>query len=183
MIREDNHGKRDSDELLNIVYQELRQLAERRLAHERQGNTLTPTALVHETYLCLRGIEGEKKWDSEAHFFGAAAQAMRRILIDSARRKSAVRNGGELIRVELGPEDVHLSLSGSHAKSLLLMNDCLKEFEENYPEEAKLVHLRFFAGLTMEEAANLLGMSRRTAQRHWAWAKASLGKLMKEHEE
>ena len=171
--------EKKGDDLLSQLYLELRQLAQHRLAKELPGQTLTPTALVHETYLriCVRGDRKDIMWDSTAHFFGAASEAMRRILIDNARRKMAIRHGGEFKRIELTTE-VSLRMSSSKARSLLELNDSLNVFEENYPKEAQLVKLRFFGGLTMEEAAKTLGVTRRTAQRYWVFARSCLSQLM-----
>ena len=174
-----NDEHRDSD-LLSRLYLELRHLAQNRLARELPGQTLTPTALVHETYLriCVQGNRKDIEWDSAAHFFGAASKAMRRILIDNARRKMAVRHGGELKRVDLMTSEISLQMSSSKARSLLELNDSLDVFEVKYPKEAQLVKLRFFGGLTMEEAAKTLGVTRRTAQRYWVFARACLSQLM-----
>ena len=119
--------------------------------------------------------------DSTAHFFGAAAEAMRRILIDNARRKAAVRRGGEFRRVEFSNADLSLKMSAERAREIIRLTDSLEVFQEMYPVEASLVALRFFAGLTMEEAAGVINVNRRTAQRYWKFAKAALTKLMNEN--
>ena len=175
---DDNEQRHHSKDLLPIVYRELRQLAQTRLAKEAPGQTLTPTALVHETFLRLSSPGEDGKWDSKAHFFGAAAEAMRRILIDNARRKMSTRRGADFRRVDFETAHLSLAMTEEKAQAILNLNECLNEFEDSYPPEASLVKLRFFAGLTMEEAAEALGISRRTAQRHWAFAKASLSTLM-----
>ena len=174
----------NSNDLLVMVYRELRQLAESRLAKEMPGQTLTPTALVHETYLRLCRPNVEQHWKSKAHFFGAAAEAMRRILIDNARKKKAVRRGADFRRIDFKTAELSLKMSNERAKTILDLDDSLDEFAIKYPKEAFLVKLRFFAGLTMEEAAEVMEINRRTAQRHWAFAKAVLSKLMnpEEHE-
>lgn len=161
---------RAAEELLPLVYDELRRLAAHRMASEAAGQTLQATALVHEAWLRLVGNEN-KKWDGRAHFFGAAAEAMRRILIDRARRKRAVRHGGDQQRVEL-PE-VELS-SGANDEQLLALNDALDKLAIEHKEEAELVKLRYFVGMTNDEAAEVLGVSPRTAKYYWTHARAWL---------
>ena len=155
-------------ELLPLVYAELRRLAAARLAAERPGHTLDPTGLVHEAYLRLVGNEA---FDGRGHFFAAAAEAMRRILVDAARRRAAVKRGGGLERVELA--DV-AAPEGVPAEELLALDAALDRFAAEHPEKAELVKLRYFAGLTQDEAAAALGVSAATAKRHWAYARAWL---------
>lgn len=162
-----------ASQLLPIVYNELRRLAARRMAAEKPGQTLNATALVHEAYLRLVGsAEGdEKKWDGRGHFFAAAAEAMRRILVENARRKSRVKHGGELNRVSLGEG---ICVSEPTGDVLLALDETLTRFAVEEPEAAKIVELRYFAGLSIDEAADALGVSRATANRLWAYAKAWL---------
>jgi RNA polymerase sigma factor (TIGR02999 family) len=160
-----------ADQLLPLVYDELRRIAARHLDRERAGQTLQPTALVHEAYLRLVGDdEDESRWDGRHHFYGAAAQAMRHILIEGARRKGAAKRGGgrrrvpleEFHRIEESPED------------LLDLDEALNQLAAEDPAKARLVQLRFFAGLTTVEAAEALGVSVATAERWWAYARAWL---------
>ncbi|QDT43129.1 RNA polymerase sigma factor [Gimesia alba] len=161
-----------TDQLLPIVYAELRKLAGNKLSHEAPGQTLTATALVHEAYLRLVGDSGEERqWDHRGHFFAAAAESMRRILIENARRKKRVKHGGEHDRVDL-PEIAAPALDQSD--DLLALDAALTEFAKESPEKAELVKLRYFAGLSEQEAADVLGISRATAARHWAYSRAWL---------
>ena len=162
-----------SDQLLPLVYAELRQLAAQRLAHERPGQTLQATALVHEAYLRLLGPGSHpQNWNSRNHFFSAAAEAMRRILIESARRKNTGKRRGSQ---RLSLDDVDLaSPSGPDQHDLLALDEAISRLEEEDPGKAELVKLRFFAGLTIEEAAGVLGISRATAVRHWDYARSWL---------
>ena len=159
-------------ELLPLVYSELRQLAAQRLAQEKPGQTLQATALVHEAYLRLVGGASPEHWDGRGHFFAAAAEAMRRILIDAARRKGADRHGGGWQRVEL--MDLELAVDSGGAEDLLAVNDALTKLAAYDPQMARLVELRFFAGLTLEQAGHALKISLRTANRHWTYARAWL---------
>ncbi|MCI0460943.1 MAG: ECF-type sigma factor [Gemmataceae bacterium] len=159
-----------AEQLLPLVYDELRQLAAQRLAHEKPGQTLDATALVHEAYLRLVDTEQAQHWDSRGHFFAAAAEAMRRILIDSARRKQAVRHGGDRRRVPL--DDAPRAIETP--ESLLALDDALTRFAAEEPAKAELVKLRFFAGLSTAEAAAALGVSVATAERWWAFARTWL---------
>ena len=159
-----------ADELLPLVYEELRRLAAHRMANEASGQTLQATALVHEAWLRLVGNE-DKKWDGRAHFFAAAAEAMRRILIDRARRKHAVRHGGDQQRVELQDSDV---LAVATDDRLIAVSDALDKLAIEHKAEAELVKLRYFVGMTNEEAAEALGISVRTAKYYWTHAKAWL---------
>jgi RNA polymerase sigma factor (TIGR02999 family) len=160
-----------AEQLLPLVYDELRQLAAKRLAREKPGQTLQPTALVHEAYLRLVGAGEAPHWGSRGHFFAAAAEAMRRILIDHARRRGAERHGGGLGRIEL-PD---LAEPAEHSPlDLLALDEALAKLEKLHPDKARVVKLRFFAGCSLEETAESLGIARATAQRHWAWARAWL---------
>jgi len=165
------HGDaKAAEELLPLVYEELRRLAASRMSNEAAGQTLQPTALVHEAWLRLAG-EGGQKWDNKGHFFAAAAEAMRRILIENARRKHALKRGVHLERVNL--EDVEAAILADE-ETLLLVNEALEKLEQEDPEAAQLVKLRFFAGMTNEEAGQALGVSARTAKRYWTFARAWL---------
>lgn len=159
-----------TDELLPLVYDELRRLARARLAHEAQNHTLQPTALVHEAYLRLLG-DAEQRWDTRGHFFAAAAEAMRRILIESARNRQRLKRGGQLDRVSL--QDV-AAVESLPKEDLLALDEALRAFAELEPAKARLVELRYFAGLTEAEAAEVLEISRATAARWWAFSKAWL---------
>ena len=159
-----------ADELLPLVYEELRKLAASKMANEAAGNTLQPTALVHEAWLRLVGNENPK-FAGRAHFFGAAAEAMRRILIDRARRKCAQRHGGGHVRVDIQQIDL---ASPEADDQLLAVNEALDKLAAQDPIEAQLVKLRYFVGLTTEEAASLLDISPRTARNYWAHARTWL---------
>jgi RNA polymerase sigma factor (TIGR02999 family) len=159
-----------ADQLLPLVYDELRQLAAARMAAESPDHTLQPTALVHEAYLRLVGGES-RGWDSRGHFFAAAAEAMRRILINKARDKARLKRGGGRRRLDL---DGLADAAAASADDLLDLDDALAELARSYPRCAELVKLRFFAGLTLDEAAAALGVAPRTADREWAFAKAWL---------
>ena len=159
-------------DLLPLVYSELRQLAAARLAAERPGQTLQPTALVHEAYLRLVGGQQPQDWNGRGHFFGAAAEAMRRILVEAARRKDRLRHGGEFNRVDL---ESGCLVSAAPSLDLLALDEALDRLGTADPLKAELVKLRFFAGLTMPEAAAALGISLATAERHWNFAKSWLG--------
>ena len=168
LARGDAHA---AGQLLPLVYEELRKLAAARLAQEAPGNTLTATALVHEAYLRLVGPQGAARWDSRGHFFAAAAEAMRRILVDHARRKAAARHGGGLARLELEPD---LAAAREPREDLLALDEALDRLAVADPLKAEVVKLRYFAGLTLPETAAALGLSERTAGRHWAYARAWL---------
>ena len=159
-----------ADALLPLVYQELRKLAAHKMAGQAPGHTLQPTALVHEAWLRLAGNQ-PGQFDGRAHFFAAAAEAMRHILIDSARRKRAVRHGGGQVRVNI--EDVEIT-SVAEDDELLAVNDVLDKLAAEDPRKAELAKLRYFAGMTFEEAAEVLGISVATAKRDWAYARAFL---------
>ena len=160
-----------AEELLPLVYDELRKLAAARMAREAPGHTLQPTALVHEAWLRLSGDAGPAHFDNRGHFFAAAAEAMRRILIDSARRKDAKKRGAGLQRVNLDDVDVAAKADDN---TLLRLDEALEKLAKEDPPSAELVKLRFFAGLTTEQAAAALGISERTARRYWVFARASL---------
>jgi RNA polymerase sigma factor (TIGR02999 family) len=157
-------------QLLPLVYEELRRLAAQKLAQEKPGQTLQATALVHEAYLRLVDVEKAQHWDSRGHFFAAAAEAMRRILIDQARRKRRPKHGGGRSRVSL---DEALCLREA-ADDLLALDEALQKLAREEPAKAELVKLHYFAGLSLEEAGRTLGISHRTAKRHWAYARAWL---------
>src|SRR6266581_3529746 len=159
------HGDgRAADELLPLVYEELRKLAAHKMANEMPGQTLQPTALVHEAYLRLIG-SGQEHWSGRGHFFAAAAEAMRRILVENARRKGRVRHGGGLCRVDL--LDADAAVAPTDGEQILLLDEALTRLADVRPQAAELVKLRFFSGLTEEEAAPMLGLSPRTARRLW----------------
>ena len=158
-------------QLWTLVYEELRELAAHQLAREAPGQTLQATALVHETYLRLLGDGGDHRWNGRAHFFGAAAEAMRRILVDNARRKRAVKRGGGGQRFELNAEQVQAHIE---SEDLLALDEALGRLETAEPEVAQLVKLRYFAGMTIPEAAATLGVAPRTADAWWAYARAWL---------
>jgi RNA polymerase sigma factor (TIGR02999 family) len=160
-----------AEELLSLVYDELRSLAAARLAQERPGHTLQGTALVHEAYLRLVGGQQSQTWDGRGHFFAAAAEAMRRILVDSARRKRRLKRGGEQARQELDGVEIALP---EIPEDVLALNEALTRLAATDPAAAELVQLRFFAGLPLVEAASMLGISSRTADRLWAYARAWL---------
>ena len=170
-----------ANRLLPIVYEELRRLAKTRLALEKPGQTLQATDLVHEAYKRLVDVaDGEAEiWNSAGHFFGAAAEAMRRILIDRARAKVAIRRGGGIQRVEF--EEIEHP-AAQRPERLLLLDGALQELEQSDPDKAELVKLRFFAGLTGQQAAKALDISTTTADRHWAYARAWLKSRMDESE-
>jgi len=159
-------------ELLPLVYQELRRLAASKLARERPGHTLQATALVHEAWLRLSEAGG-RRWESRRHFLAAAAEAMRRILIENARRKQAVRHGGGLQRTELAPDELPIT-GGAPDEELLAVHEALDALAAHDARKAELVKLRYFAGFSLEEAAAALDLSERTAKRDWAYARAWL---------
>lgn len=162
---------RAAERLLPLVYEELRQLAAHRLAQERPGQTLQATALVHEAYVRLVDGADARAWDSRGHFFAAAAEAMRRILVEEARRKSAVKHGGGLKRLDL---DVERLEDPKRAEEILAVDEALTKLAGDNPAVAKLVNLRYFAGMTLDEAAVVLQISVRTAHRYWDYARAWL---------
>jgi RNA polymerase sigma factor (TIGR02999 family) len=159
-----------ASELLPLVYDELRRLAAAKLANEAPGQTLQPTALVHEAWLRLVGSQ-DAKFENQGHFFAAAAEAMRRILVENARRKHRLKRGGQQQRVSL--EEVQLATESDPA-TLLTLDEALAKLEKHHPDKAILVKLRYFAGLSLPEAAQALGLSLTTAKRHWSFARAWL---------
>jgi RNA polymerase sigma factor (TIGR02999 family) len=161
---------RASEELLPLVYAELRRMAAARMAQEAAGQTLQPTALVHEAWLRLVG-DGGRSWENRAHFFGAASEAMRRILIESARRKSRLKRGGDRVRVDL--EELDLATTTPDDR-VLLIDEALARLEKQNPEIARIVVLKFFGGLTNDEVAEMLQVNERTIRRQWTFAKAWL---------
>ena len=160
-----------AEKLLPLVYDELRKLAAQRLAQEKPGQTLQATALVHEAYIRLLDTEQSRQWDSRSHFFAAAAEAMRRILVDNARRKLSLKRGGDRVRRDL--EGLEIS-APEISDDLLALNDALDKLAHVEPQAAELVKLRYFTGLTVKEAAEMLGVSPRTADNLWAYARAWL---------
>jgi RNA polymerase sigma factor (TIGR02999 family) len=165
-----------AEQLLPLVYDELRKLAAQKMAQEKPGQTLQATALVHEAY--IRVVAGEdatgpreQHWDSRGHFFAAAAEAMRRILVENARRHRTEKRGGEYKRIELSELAERCS---DDQVDLLALDEALKKLEDLHPQKAEIVRIRFFSGCTLEETASILGISRSTAQRHWAYARAWL---------
>jgi RNA polymerase sigma factor (TIGR02999 family) len=181
IIQQIDEGDPDAAErLLPLVYDELRQLAMAKLAQEKPGQTLQATALVHEAYLRLIGADDcePKHWDSRGHFFSAAAEAMRRILVEQARRKKRLKHGGERQRVEL---DSACAVSAAPSVDLLALDEGLINLAAIQPMQAELVKLRYFAGLTMPEAAAMLGISLSTAERYWTFARTWLLVQMSDH--
>jgi RNA polymerase sigma factor (TIGR02999 family) len=160
-----------ANDLLPIVYEELRRLAAQRLRHERPGQTLQPTALVHEAYVRLTNLEHAQRWQSRGHFFAAAAEAMRGILLNRARDKKRLKRGGDRVRVDLDRIEAALD---TNYEQLIELDDALEKLAAEDPRCAQLVKLRFFAGLTLPEAAQSLGLAQRTAEREWAYARAWL---------
>ena len=171
-----------AEQLLPLVYGELRQLAAQRLSREAPGQTLQPTALVHEAYLRLVDHTGARqKWDGRGHFFAAAAEAMRRILVERARRRERIRHGGGRQRVDLDRiTSEHAAAAApvddgdASADEVLAVDEALNHFAAEEPDAARLVQLRYFAGMTIEQAAEAMNISVRTANRHWAYARAWL---------
>jgi RNA polymerase sigma factor (TIGR02999 family) len=160
-----------SDQLLPLLYDELRRLAAQRLAQEKPGQTLQATALVHEAYLRLVDDDKARHWNSRGHFYSAAAEAMRRILVDQARRKQSLRRGGQFQRIELSPDE---PATDAHPLDMLALSDALEQLAARDPRTAELVKLRFFAGFTVPEAAKILSVSVATAENDWAYAKSWL---------
>lgn len=165
-----------AEQLLPLVYDELRKLAAQRLAEEKPGQTLQATALVHEAYLRLvasgdTSAPREQRWDSRGHFFAAAAEAMRRILVNRARDKKRAKRGGERRRVDLYQIEIALD---TNDEQMIALDEALTQLADEDPNAARLVNLRFFAGLTLKDAAHSLGLAQRTAERQWAYARAWL---------
>jgi RNA polymerase sigma factor (TIGR02999 family) len=160
-----------AEQLLPLVYDELRKLAAAKLAQEKPGQTLEATALVHEAYLRLVDVKQAQQWNNRGHFFTAAAEAMRRILVDGARRKQSLKRGGQHRRIQL---EQALSLNEQPANELLALDEALDRLAQEDPIKAELVKLRYFAGLSVEQTAEALGISRATADRYWGYAKVWL---------
>ena len=167
-----------ADQLLPLVYEELRKLAAAKMAQEKPGQTLQATALVHEAWLRLAGADGQKAWNSRGHFFGAAAEAMRRILVDRARQKARIRHGGKLERVDL--EHVTIATEDSD-ETMLAMSDALDTLARESPQKAEIVKLRYFTGLENQEIARALGISLSTVERSWAYARSWLHREIKKN--
>jgi RNA polymerase sigma factor (TIGR02999 family) len=167
----DDGNSQAADQLLPLIYDNLRQLASVKLAREQPGQTLQATALVHEAWIRLVGDDEKKAWNSRAHFFSAAAEAMRRILVDRARRKRRVRHGGRLERVNLGKVTIATEDS---SETLLAINEALEKLAILSPQKAEIVKLRYFTGMEHTEIAGLLGVSEPTVRRHWAYARSWL---------
>ncbi len=163
-------NRQAAEELLPLVYEELRKLATHRMSNEASGHTLQPTALVHEAWLRLTG-DPSARFEGRRHFFAAAAEAMRRILIDRARQKLSLKRGARAERVNL--DDVQVAVAVDD-QTLLLVNEALEKLTKEDPDSAEFIKLRFFAGLTNDEAAQALGIPERTARRHWSFARAWL---------
>jgi RNA polymerase sigma factor (TIGR02999 family) len=168
-----------AEQLLPLVYDELRRLAAQRMAQEAPGQTLQATALVHEAYLRLVDAENARPWHGRGHFFAAAAEAMRRILVENARRKKRLKHGGELRRVDLAGRD---QAGETDPEDLLALDDALTRLAQEDAAAAEVVKLRFYAGLSVEEAAEALGLSRAGAYRHWTYARAWLRCAVQERE-
>jgi RNA polymerase sigma factor (TIGR02999 family) len=166
-------------QLLPIVYDELRKLAAQRLAQEKPGQTLQATALVHEAYLRLVDVEQPQQWNGRGHFFAAAAEAMRRILIESARRKLSQKHGGDMSRVNLDEVD---AAATQDPEQLLAIDEALAELERLDPQAGQLFKLRYFTGCSVEEAGEILGFSRASAYRHWTFARAWILKKLLHNE-
>ncbi len=169
-----------AEQLLPLVYQELRKVAKAKLVHEKPGQTIQATALVHEAWLRLVASDVERQWNGRGHFFAAAAQAMQRILVENARRKKRLKAGGEFCRVELS--EVAATVHGPSV-DLLALDEALKKLDQLDPRKSQLVRLRFFAGLTLPEAARALEISTSTADNDWAYAKAWLRVEMSDADE
>jgi RNA polymerase sigma factor (TIGR02999 family) len=164
-----------SAQLLPLVYDELRKLAAERLANEKPGQTLEATALVHEAYVRLVNVDEAQRWNSRGHFFAAAAEAMRRILIDNARRKNRQRHGGEWERADIELTSLPTRMS---SEELVALDDALVKLQQHDPVKAQLVTMRYFGGMTIEQAAEVLNISRVTAHRYWTYARAWLHQQM-----
>jgi len=160
-----------AEQLLPLVYDELRKLAAQKLAQEKPGQTLQATALVHEAYLRLVGGSRPQNWNSRGHFFAAAAEAMRRILVEQARKRRRLKRAGDRKRLDL--ERLQLCVEEANDE-LIVLDEALTQFDQKHPDKAALVKLRYFAGLTAREAAQALGISMSTADRHWTYARAWL---------
>ena len=169
--RIESGDKKAAEDLLPLVYEELRKLAAQKMLQERPGQTLQATALVHEAFLRLVDAEQAQFWDSRGHFFSAAAESMRRILIERARSKKRIKHGGERQRCDF---EIHCPATSETPDRLLAVNEALAKLEEAHPEVARLLKLRYFAGVPLQDAAVLLNISSATAKRRWAFARAFL---------
>jgi RNA polymerase sigma factor (TIGR02999 family) len=178
LSRLDSGDRSASAELLPLVYDELRKLAAAKLAQEKPGQTLQATALVHEAYLRLVGSDDAHDWDSRGHFFAAAAEAMRRILVDLARRKGRAKRGGDMQRCDL---DLGNLVDDQTSQEILSLDLALAELSKVQPAKAELVKLRYFAGLTSAEAASILNISTATADRYWRYARAWLAQTIRDN--
>lgn len=165
-----------AEQLLPLVYDELRKLAAAKLAQEKPGQTLQATALVHEAYVRLVDVKKAQHWDSRRHFFSAAAESMRRILVERARQRGRLKRGSEQKRVSL--EDLDIAMEGSTLLDLVALDEALRKLEAESPEQAEIVQLRFFAGLSHEQVAEMLGVSTITIKRHWRYARVWLLRQM-----
>ena len=165
-----------ANQLLPLVYEELRKLAASRMSRESAGQTLQPTALVHEAFMRLVGNDTGQEWDNRGHFFAAAAEAMRRILIDNARKRNSLKQGGDKARHDIRDDDAVLNPDDS--ETLVALDEALTRLAAADPELARMVELRYFTGLTIEETAKVLGVSPRTTKRNWAYARAWLKREM-----
>ncbi len=172
----DRGDENAAEQLLPLVYQELRKLAALKLSNEKPGQTLQPTMLVHEAYVRLVDVDQPQPWTGRGHFFAAAAEAMRRILVENARRKQSLKRGGDLQRVDL--ESAGVATKDRHDE-LLELDEVLTQLEAKWPDKARLVKLRYFAGLTVEEAAQAMKISVATAERHWTFSRAWLHSQLK----
>jgi RNA polymerase sigma factor (TIGR02999 family) len=170
----ENGDPQAARKLFPLIYDELRRMAGHWLAQEKPGHTLQPTALVHEAYLRLIGVPEPQQFDGRGHFFGAAAEAMRRILVDHVRRRNSLKRGGEHRRKPLDSELIQSPSDGKPIDDLLALDEALNKLAAEDPGKAELVKLRYFAGLTLSEASKVLGISHNTADRWWAYAKAFL---------
>ncbi len=166
-----------ASELLPLIYEELRKLAANQIRQEKSAQTLDATALVHEAYLRLVDVQEQQSFNSRGHFFSAAARAMRRILVEKARKRRSIKRGGKLVRRDLDPDQFGASIQ---VHEILEINESLERFSSEYPQIAELVELRFFAGLSLEDAAAVLEINPRTAYRHWVFAKAWLRSEMQD---
>jgi RNA polymerase sigma factor (TIGR02999 family) len=174
--RIENGDPQAANQLLPLVYEELRKLAASRMSRESAGQTLQPTALVHEAFMRLVGSDAGQEWDNRGHFFAAAAEAMRRILIDNTRKRNSLKRGGQQARNEIRESDAVLNPDDS--ETLLALDAALTRLAAADPELARMVELRYFTGLTIEETAKVLGVSPRTTKRNWAYARAWLKRAM-----
>ncbi|MFN7732929.1 MAG: ECF-type sigma factor [Pirellula sp.] len=167
-----------AEQLLPLVYQELRKLASAKLSKEKPGQTLQPTMLVHEAYLRLVDVDQPQKWNGRGHFFAAAAEAMRRILVEKARRKQSLKQGGHLRHVDVDMDLASVPIENP-VEDLLALDEALARFESQWPDKAMLVKLKYFAGLTTPEASEAMGISTATAERYWKFARAWLHSQLK----